>query len=270
MNETHFISLAFYFVALIASFFAFFGRRDRIDTLATLLLQCGLLSHCLAIGLVIGSEQNLRLLSANSKISMVLLLVMLGYLVLQASFGLRYVMGFYLFIPLLTHVSSLFFVSNQSAMQAALDLNRSSHFGLFHGIFSLFALALLTLSFVSSVLYLLMEYRLEKKKFDFWFHRLPALNSLELMSYRTTLMGFLFLTLSILTGALGHHRSGSLLLRLGGYEWLMILVWLVYIFFFQVRYESGMVGGRLSWIALVAYTLQCIAMFFFLMGNHPF
>lgn len=270
MNETHFISLIFYFAALACAFIAFFTRRDRIDTLATLLLQCGLLSHCLAIGLLFGSKSNLSMVSTDSKISMILLLVMLGYLILQASFGLRYVMGFYLFIPLLMYVASVIMTPGQIVAEATLNMNHGSNFGLFHGIFSLFALSLLTLSFVSSVLYLLMEYRLEKKKFDFWFYRLPALNSLELMSYRTTLMGFLFLTLSILTGTLGHHRAGGLLLHLGGYEWLMILVWLVYIFFFQVRYESGMVGGRLSWIALVAYTIQCVAMFFFLMGSHPF
>ena len=269
MSEILSISLICYFLTLVLAYASFFTRKDGIETAANLSLQCSLFTHCVGLGWLLGSKSPVHLSLVETKLSLVLLFVMVGYLVCQAGFQLKYVMGFYLILPLTAYGIEYLWFPESPAVPMILEIHRSGNLGLVHGIFSLVSLSVLTLSFVSSILYLLMEYRLERKKFDFWFHRLPALNSLELMSYRTTLLGFLFLTLSILTGTLGHHRAGGMFLHLAGHEWLMILVWLVYILFFQVRFESGMVGGKLAKIALIAYLIQCVAMFF-LIGRHPF
>ena len=64
-----------------------------------------------------------------------------------------------------------------------------------HSVLSVLAISFFNLSFVNSILYLMMESRLKKKMWDFWFERLPSINILEEMGHQSTLLGFLCLTL---------------------------------------------------------------------------
>ncbi|MBT3783511.1 cytochrome c biogenesis protein CcsA [bacterium] len=268
MNEALLISIFIYFLALLLSFSSFYTQKIGLEIGANFTLQGAIVVHALSIGWLLGSVSTLPLFHPTTSLSLVLMLVMIGFLACQASFSLRYVMGFFLFMPLLALGSYTFLMPSMELSEVLSLAPRTGLMGITHGLLSLGALSVLTLSFVSSILYLLMEYRLENKRFDFIFHRLPALNPLELMGYRTTLLGFFFLTLTILSGAVGHHHRGTMFLKLGGQEWIMILIWFIYLLYFQVRYESGMVGGRLAWIAILAYLLQCFAIFFFI-GGHP-
>ena len=97
-----------------------------------------------------------------------------------------------------------------------------------HSVLSVLAISFFNLSFVNSILYLMMESRLKKKMWDFWFERLPSINILEKWSIRT-LLGFLCLTLSILSGAVYHHRIGQTFLNVGPREWMIFIAWFAYL-----------------------------------------
>ena len=80
----------------------------------------------------------------------------------------------------------------------------------FHVCSLLFGYAMLFLSFVSSLLYLVLSRQLKRKQTGSWAARMPALQEIDELGYKALLMGFPFMTVGLLAGAVvAQERFGA-------------------------------------------------------------
>lgn len=123
---------------------------------------------------------------------------------------------------------------------------------------------LYTLNFLGSVLYLVQERMIRKKRLGPAFRRLPSLSRLDNMNAATLMSGFILFTLGMTFGVVYGH------LALGAYwQWdpkeaWTLATWLLYAALIHTRLVQGWRGRKGAWFAVFAYG---ILLFTFLGGG---
>ena len=119
--------------------------------------------------------------------------------------------------------------------------------------------AALILSFGTSLVYLIQERALKSKRPGGMFGRLPALQVLDDISFRSLILGFPCMTLGLLAGLLvaeatyGHVQYGDPKILLS------ILMWAVYLLLIYTRWTAGWRGRRAAYLATGAFATAIIA-----------
>jgi len=122
--------------------------------------------------------------------------------------------------------------------------------------------AALFLSFGASLLYLLQASRLKSKNpgpREGLASRLPALEVLDEIGYRALLLGFPFMTLGLVMGAVvAQARFGSTYFT-DPKVMLSLLMWAVYMVLLYTRWSSGWRGRRAAYLATFAFLAALVA-----------
>lgn len=131
----------------------------------------------------------------------------------------------------------------------------------FHVILAIIGYGLFAVAFILSVLYLLQEHQLRHKEFRLFFYRMPSLESLEIISFRLTEIGFPVLTASLIAGHYWAREAWT-----GNYQldWKLIWTWTAWLYY-GVILLAGMAGGirgrRFAWLSAVGFGLLMINYF---------
>lgn len=119
--------------------------------------------------------------------------------------------------------------------------------------------AALIFSFIASLLYLLQEKNLKAKQAAALNTRLPALETIDDMGYRSLLVGFPFMTLGLVFGAViaqtrigPHYFADPKVL-------LSLLMWAVYLVLLYTRWSSGWRGRRAAALSTFAFVTALAA-----------
>ena len=114
----------------------------------------------------------------------------------------------------------------------------------------------LSVACCAGILYLVLHDQVAHKRMGKLFHRLPPLEDLDQLGYRTVLLGFLLLSLAIAAGAVWARQEW-------GVGWIFepkavwaIISWLVYAGYLVVRRSRGWRGERAAWLATVGFALS--------------
>ena len=126
-----------------------------------------------------------------------------------------------------------------------------------HVVLVLLGYAALLLTAAASVFYLVHERRLKNKKPVRWFNRLPPLGTLDDILSRSMTIGFVLITLGVITGALwAFIESGS--------RWISdpkipvsLITWFTYVVMIFLRVSAGWRGRRAAVMAITV--LGCSA-----------
>ena len=111
--------------------------------------------------------------------------------------------------------------------------------------------AALFLSFVASLLYLVQERRLKAKSPKLW--RMPSLEVIDGIGYQSLLVGFPFMTLGLVAGAVvAQVEFGASFFR-DPKIILSLLVWLVYLILLFTRWNAGWRGRKAAVLATLAF-----------------
>jgi ABC-type uncharacterized transport system permease subunit len=158
-------------------------------------------------------------------------------------------------------ISSLFIGSTH---ESALPAIMSDPIFNVHVTTSVFGYAALTLASIYGTLYLLLFRAIKLNKFGPVFENLPNLERLERAGFRTTFIGFIFLTISILFGAL-LVRAYPPATDLG--HWILdpkvlatLLVWLVFGATLLARRVAKVEGRQLVLLWMSGFALTIISM----------
>lgn len=119
--------------------------------------------------------------------------------------------------------------------------------------------AALSLSFGASLIYLLQERYLKSKKPGGLFSRLPALETIDEISYRSLLLGFPFMTLGLLAGVVVAEATFGQLDYTDPKILLSVLMWAVYLIMLYTRWNAGWRGRRAAYLATGAFFAAVIA-----------
>jgi ABC-type transport system involved in cytochrome c biogenesis permease subunit len=110
----------------------------------------------------------------------------------------------------------------------------------------------LLLSFGASLLYLMQERTLKAKSVDGMLSKLPALETIDDIGYKSLLLGFPFMTFGLIAGSvLAIEKYGPLFFT-DPKILLSFLMWIVYMLLLYTRWNSGWRGRRAALLATCA------------------
>jgi ABC-type uncharacterized transport system permease subunit len=119
--------------------------------------------------------------------------------------------------------------------------------------------AALILSFGASLLYLIQERSLKSKRASGILSRLPALEVIDEIGFRSLLLGFPFMTLGLVAGTVVAQSTFGRVDLLDPKILLSILMWVVYLILLYTRWTAGWRGRRAAYLAASAFVFALIA-----------
>ena len=119
--------------------------------------------------------------------------------------------------------------------------------------------AALFLSFGASILYLMQERALKSKSSSGMFSRLPALQVIDDIGYRSLMLGFPFMTLGLIAGSVVAEATYGRIDFLDPKILLSVLMWAVYLLMVFTRLNAGWRGRRAALLASAAFVTAVVA-----------
>ncbi|HYG99217.1 MAG TPA: cytochrome c biogenesis protein CcsA [Terriglobales bacterium] len=247
------VAVVFYAVGLLYAL-ALLHRRSEYFS-REIILPCvglGMVFHFVSL-VEAAMLEHLSLASVHHSESLFAFLIMFGFMVVRVKYKTTSP-GIFIFplVFLLTFASAI----AQRPPELNSPVLRSgwvfAHIALiFTGYAALF------LSFVASLLYLVQANNLKSKLKNptdgGFFSRLPALEVIDEIGYRALVLGFPFMTLGLVTGAvLAQQKFGSMYF-VDPKVTLSLLMWVVYVVLLYTRWNSGWRGRRAAYLATVAF-----------------
>jgi cytochrome c-type biogenesis protein CcsB len=133
--------------------------------------------------------------------------------------------------------------------------------------------AAFAMAFGAGVMYLMQEHYVKSKHLGGLFRRLPSLQILDEINYKLITIGFPFLTLAIITGAIWAENALGRFWRWDPKEVWSLITWFIYALVLHVRLTLGWRGKRAAILSILGF---CVVLFTFfgvnllLKGYHSF
>ena len=121
---------------------------------------------------------------------------------------------------------------------------------------SLVAYGFMGMAFLGGIMYLLQERELKKKRFGYFFSRLPSLETLDVLNNHCLAVGFVFLTVGIVAGALWARLTNG---GLWQWDW-SLLIWFFYLVQVHQRFTVGWRGRRAAVMSIVGFVLAMLTL----------
>jgi len=124
-----------------------------------------------------------------------------------------------------------------------------------HATTSILSFSGFSIAAVMSVLYLLLYRELHGGRPGFIFRRIPSLEALDEMAHRAVAIGFVLLTIGIVTGSLWAHGLWGRYWSWDPKECSAFTIWLVYGAYLWARARRRWAGKRVAYFAVVGFAL---------------
>ena len=270
------LPLVLYVVASGAYAVYFARRNEAAGRVATVTLVLGALTHAFVIGMQTMQVGHIPFVGTTGAVSAFVCLLALAYLYTEMMTVER-AMGVFI-VPLMAILQIIPAVTNSVAERpAVLD---SPWFAI-HVLALLSAYASFALACVVGITYVLLFKELKAKHFGFFYARLPSLQVLDVMNSRAVAVGWLFLTLGLVVGAvwLVQIQPGSADPRVQAMSLLdpkifvVLLCWVVYSFALYARRSIGWSGRRAALLSAIGFTillLNFVPLSYFVTQSHNF
>jgi ABC-type transport system involved in cytochrome c biogenesis permease subunit len=175
----------------------------------------------------------------------------------------------YTLILFILQTIAVLFISEQTVLPKILeDITFEVHV-----LLNLTGYAALSSSFAVSVTYLLLYYEINRNKLGYFYDRLPSLANLENLNFRALLIGFIFISAGIITGAyIGLYAWGTY------WQWdpklvAALIAWFIFCIAIigKARYHWN--GKRISFLSLMGFIWVLFSMLIitrYFSGIHSF
>jgi ABC-type transport system involved in cytochrome c biogenesis permease subunit len=271
----NFIPLAFYAAALVAYIWHFAQRNPVVGRSATTLLVAAALAHTFVIGMQTMEVGHVPVSGATSAISTFVWLLALAYLYTEMSTDER-AMGVFI-LPLLVALQTIPALS--PSLEPRSPVLQGPLFGI-HVSSLLFAYASFALACVIGITYVLLFKEIKAKHLGFFYARLPSLQVLDRMNQRAIMIGWIFLTLGIIVGAIwAGTYAGAADPRVQAMSlqdpkiFVAVVCWMVYSFELFAARRIGWGGRRSAYLSAVGFAivlLNFVPISYFLTKSHNF
>ena len=105
-------------------------------------------------------------------------------------------------------------------------------------------------SAVVSILYLIFDNHLRKKKFSVFFHKLPSLQLVESVIYHSVAVGFTFITVSMFAGAVWSEQVFGSFWSWHPKQVMTLIAWFVYAGIIHLYIYGSWKGKRLCYMSI--------------------
>lgn len=261
------ITIFFYLMAAAGYFAYLFFQKDLLQKTGLGLLVAGFLCHCTAIGVGYVKTGHIPVNNLNQTLLIASWAVAGVFLWVQYRHHLK-ILGVYA-APLAVFIMIL---ASRLSREPAQTKNIFNSIWFFIHILGVFlGEAFFALACGVGILYLLQEHAIKSKTHGFLFKRLPALELLDITGYACIAVGFILLTLGLITGFVyARHLWGSLWSWDPKEVWSAI-TWLIYAALLHQRLTVGWRGRRSAIMAIIGFAAVLFTFFgvnFLLQGHH--
>lgn len=266
------LTLITYFISFIGFLFYFKTLEKKALRASQLVLGIGALFHlsyliCYALNFLKNPTYNFA-----DTLYLFSFLLVLVYFYFSLSKEKAYTLGtFFVPLPILFLLLGRYF-SEKTLLSPFFPFVKSIWFPI-HVISSLLSHAFLLSGFVLSLMYLLEEREIKKKRFGKIFKKLPPLHSLERLAEKSLYHGFFFLSFGMITGALWSELAFGDYWRWSAKEVVTLSLWLVYAGMIHQRVLIGWRGKRLAYMFIIGCGLWIFTFFvvnFYFKGFHTY
>ena len=269
--------LILYVIAGIMYATHFARRNPSIGRAATTALLVGALVHTFVIGMQTMEVRHVPFANPSRAVSTFVWLLTLSYLYLELTTDER-AMGVFI-LPVVAGLQIIPAVF--PGMEYADPVLDSPWFGL-HVASLLFAYASFALAGVLGMTYMLQFKEIKKKHLGYFYTRLPSLQVLDVMNSRAVAIGWLFITLGVIVGAVWTVQARPLsptdpnlsAMSLDDPKiFVAMLTWAVYSFAVVARRTMGWTGRRAAWLSTAGFAcamLNFLPIKYFVTTSHTF
>jgi len=134
------------------------------------------------------------------------------------------------------------------------EVQRTGWF-LFHTSVSTLGMAMLGLAFAMSLLYLYQDRALKSRRTLGMLERLPALERCDQVGFHSMFIGFILLTLGIITGVVVNQEFYAKIWVTGSKQVFAMLAWLVFAAIIASRMALGFRGRKSAYLTITGFVL---------------
>ncbi|MBX7219256.1 MAG: cytochrome c biogenesis protein [Blastocatellia bacterium] len=124
----------------------------------------------------------------------------------------------------------------------------------------LFAYGAFIITFLAGLMYIIQERSLKQKRFGSLWFKLPSLDTCDDMSYKSVGIGFVLLTLGIVTGIVSSRHIDGLYWHGDPSEFLALATWCVYLFMVHCRLTAGWRGRRAALLSIAGFVMTLVSL----------
>ncbi len=133
-----------------------------------------------------------------------------------------------------------------------------SHWFEVHALSAFFGYSAFAISFCAGLMYIMLARQIRGRQFGRLFVRLPSLELLDQIGYRTVSIGFPLFTLSLLTGALWANQVWGAFWRWEPKETWALVTWLLYTSYLHARFNAGWQGRRAAMLSIAGFSFSIV------------
>src|SRR5437016_5584467 len=243
------VAVGFYTVGLLYALLALTRRSELLNRIALPAMVLGMVFQFVSLTEAVLLSDHPTLTSVHNSESLLALLIMVFFMIVYLFYRTTSP-GIVIFpiVFLLTFVSA---TGEQPFLFVTPGVKKSWLFAHIALIFT--GYAALFLSFGASLLYLVQERSLKSKKSNGIRSRLPALETIDEIGYRSLLLGFPFMTLGLIAGTVVAQATYGRVNLLDPKILLSVLMWAVYLIMLYTRWNAGWRGRRAAYLATFAF-----------------
>jgi ABC-type transport system involved in cytochrome c biogenesis permease subunit len=270
----NFIPLALYAAALVAYVWHFAQRNATVGRTATTLLVAAALAHTFVIGMQTMEVGHVPVTDVTTAISTFVWLLALSYLYTEMTTDER-AMGVFI-LPLLVALQAI--PALRPGIEPRAPMLQGPLFGI-HVSSLLFAYASFALACVIGITYVLLFKEIKAKHLGFFYARLPSLQVLDRMNQRAIVIGWIFLTLGIVAGAIWAttYAGADPRVRTMSLQdpkiFVSVVCWAVYSFELFAARRIGWGGRRAAYLSALGFVIvlfNFVPITYFFSKSHNF
>jgi cytochrome c-type biogenesis protein CcsB len=238
-------------------------RLEVVHRLAALATASGWAAHTLALVIVAVQTGRPPLATLSDAVSVVAWVVVLLQMNVERRSGVKVLGAFVMPVVLVLALKS-------SLGRPALAPALGGAWVWVHIALALIGIAAFVLNFAGALMYLLQERQIRAKRPGRFYYRLPALETLDHLTYRTLALGFPFLTTGIILGAVWARTSWGSVFAPDPLAFFSAVAWVIYAGTLAGRTAAGWRGRRAAYYAIVGFAALVLTLGagLFLPGMH--
>jgi ABC-type uncharacterized transport system permease subunit len=249
------VALGFYAVGLLYALLALTRTSGLLNRIGFPAMSLGMVFHFVSLTESVLLSGQLTLTSVHNSESLLALLIMGAFMIVYLVY--RTTSPGIVVFPLVFVLTFVAATGQQPFLLTSPGLRTGWLFAHIALIFT--GYAALFLSFGASLLYLVQEHSLKSKKPAGILLRLPALEVIDEIGYRSLLLGFPFMTLGLIAGTVVAQATFGRVNLLDPKILLSVLMWVVYMVMLYTRWNAGWRGRRAAYLATGAFVAAVVA-----------
>jgi cytochrome c-type biogenesis protein CcsB len=249
MSWTLSVTVALYALGLLHSVFGFYQKRQVFVRIALGMVGCGFLFHTIFIAQLAIERRHIPVTNLQESLCFFAWCISLTFLIADLRYRINVLGAFILpLVSLLTIGSQVFWQENRT-----IPPELRSGWVHFHISTAFLAYAAFFVTFVSGVLYLIQETELKEKNFRFLYFRLPSLQVCDELLRWSLFVGFLAMSLTIISGAIWAQHAWGKFWSWEPKETAALITWGIYLLLVNYRLSAKWSGRRAAYISILGF-----------------